>query len=208
MHLDISNKKSKKTILAFDDKRYLERWSRTTGFLTSRFRLGRIWNSNIVRFPARYVYLILHNVQLYVNAKKKPTNTTAETLKKKKTDNTSFTVLYNIFKKKMLTIRPIALKYSTVNFAKPFLVQNFLAFHFRISFIYFGSLKRRLRRFKRKEPTVEDNLLSHTAICPVMWFLSQVLILWFYLKVTISAQHCKRFRTKKLWMILEQFSEC
>lgn len=108
----------------------------------------------------------------------------------------------------MLTIRPIALKYSTVNFAKPFLVQNFLAFHFRISFIYFGSLKRRLRRFKRKEPTVEDNLLSHTAICPVMWFLSQVLILWFYLKVTISAQHCKRFRTKKLWMILEQFSEC
>lgn len=98
MHLNISNKKSKKTILAFDYKRYLERWSRTTGFLTSRFRLGRMWNSNIVRFPARYVYLILHNVQLYVNAKKKTTNTTAETIKK--TDNTSFTVLYNIFKKK------------------------------------------------------------------------------------------------------------
>lgn len=137
---------------------------------------------------------------------KKKTNTTAETIKE--TDNTSFTVLYNIFKKKVLTIRPIALKYSTVNFAKPFLVQNFLAFHFRISFIYFGSLKRRLRRFKRKEPTVEDEILSHTAICPVMWFLSKVLILWFYLKVTISAQHFKRSRTKKLGMIPEQFFEC
>lgn len=70
MHLDKSNKKSKRTILAFDDKRNLERWLRTAGFLTSRFRLGRMWNSNIVKFPARYVYLILHNVQLYVNAKK------------------------------------------------------------------------------------------------------------------------------------------
>lgn len=71
MHLDKSNKKSKRTILAFDDKRNLERWLRIAGFLTSRFRLGRMWNSNIVKFPARYVYLILHNVQLYVNPKKK-----------------------------------------------------------------------------------------------------------------------------------------